>query len=257
MKKTNVILIILLSCLSINFYAQKKNPDTSHNFISFSNLLVQQSTLSIKKHSWILALAPLIMYHHRGIKEFIIDWPYISSLGFYLLLNYACDSILQYQQQESLLNIIALLKKITLYLVISHGIKNYMHHKKLSIKLFFNDEKFLDTITVHLPYSFNEVSLITLKSYQELKTFLESVNSSLHIESEEFIFLCYASSITIENLLYLTQKNPVLYDAIYNFEKNPQEYLEPLVTYLTSEITTNFINLEKLLSILNLQAYAT
>ena len=133
MKKINIILIAMLSCLSIDFYAQKKDPDTSHNFTSFSNLLVQQSTLSIKKHSWIIALAPLIMYNHRDIKEFVIDWPYVSSLGFYLLLNYACDSILQYQQQQSLLNMIALLKKITLYLVISHGIKNYMYHKILSL----------------------------------------------------------------------------------------------------------------------------
>ena len=86
---------------------------------------------------------------------------------------------------------------------------------------------------------------------------LESVNSSLHIESEEFVFLCYASSITIENLLYLTHKDPILYDAIYSFEQNPQEYLEPLVAYLTSEITTNFMNVEKLLSISNLQAHAT
>ncbi len=180
--------------------------------------------------------------------------PYISSLCFYLFLNYLCDAVLNYQQQQALLTIIALLKKTTLYLVISHGIKNHIQQKKLSTEPYYvDDQAFLNSITANLPYSFNEVTLITLKSYQELKSSLQALNVTLTIESEEFVFLCHASSINIHSLLYLVQNDPVLYAAIYRFQKDPQTQLKSLLEYLSLEITKTFIDLEQLLLTSNVQ----
>jgi hypothetical protein len=238
----------------MNSYAQKKDLDTSDNSTSSRNLLVQQSTLYLKKHAWFIALVPAIIYYHKDIASFMSHRPYISSLTFYLLLNYLCDAILNYQQQQSLLKIIALLKKTTLYLVLSHGIKNHIHQKKLSIEPHYEDDQaFLNSITANLPYSFNEVTLIALKSYQELKSSLQTLNIALNIESEEFVFLCHASSINVCTLLYLTQNNPTLYAEIYHFEKDPQMHLKPLLEHLRSEITKTFIDLEQLLLTLNVQ----
>jgi len=181
------------------------------------------------------------------------DSPYLSSFCFYLLLNYVCDSILNYQEQQSLLEIIALLKKTTLYLVICHGIKNYLQQKKLSNETSITEQEFLDNITENLPYSFQEITLIALKSYQELKSSLQTLNITLNIESEEFVFLCHASSVNIHSLLYLVQNDPVLYHAIYKFEKHPQTHLIPLIRHIKTEITKTFINLEKSLLSSNIQ----
>ena len=104
-----------------------------------------------------------------------------------------------------------------LYLVICHGIKNYINHTRQLQEQDFNEQAFFNTITENLPYSFNEITLIVLKSYQELKTNLQKINESINIESEEFVFLCHASSINIRSLLYLAQNDPILYQTFYPF----------------------------------------
>ncbi len=245
MRKINIILIILLSCLTINSYSQETEPHEYNNSTNSRSLFIQQSTLYIKKHTLLIALTPVIIYYYKDLAIFIGDHPYISSAGFYLLLNYFCDSVLNYQQQQSLFEIIVLLKKVTLYLVISHGIKNHMHQKKLSIDPYLDNQAFLNNFTENLPYSFDEVTLIALKAYQELKASLQSLNISMNIESEEFVFLCHASSINIRSLLYLVQNDPILYKAIYRFEKNPETHLAPLVEHLKLQITKTFIELEE------------
>ncbi|MDP3788634.1 MAG: hypothetical protein Q8Q60_04970 [Candidatus Chromulinivorax sp.] len=252
MKKINITLIILLSCLSIDFYAHNnEEPKTSHNFNSSSNLLVQESALYIKKNAWLIALIPVLAYYHKDITNFISHRPYISSLAFYILLHYVCDSILSYRQQKSILETINLLKKIALYLVVTHGLKNHLCHNMILIEQrFIDDQAFFSSVTTDLPYSFHEITLITLQSYCELKSSLQSLNAALPIESEEFVFLCYASSsITMQNLLYLAQNDPILYEKIYQFQKNPHIELAPFLEYLKSEITKNFIELEQFLAL--------
>ena len=257
MKKTNIILIILLSCFSVDSYAENKDPRVPYNSTSSINLLVQESASFIKKHAWIIALTPIAIYHHKDITRFITYRPYISSFALYLGLNYLCDSITDYEKQESLIKIIRLLKKTTLYLVICHGIKNYMHNKNLLIEPFVDEESFFNTITANLPYSFGEITLIILKSYQEIKLSLQSLNIKLTIESEEFVFLCYASSITMQTLFYLTQNNDELYQKISEFEKKPEIHCLSLVAYLTTEITQTFFELEQLLLDANVQSRRT
>ncbi len=252
MKTTSIILIILLSCLSLDAYAHDNDKSvTSHNFNSSNNLLVQQSALCIKKHAWIIALIPIIAYYHADIINFIARRPCISSLALYILVQYTCDSIVNYRQQKSILDMINLLKKIALYLVVTHGIKNHICQNMVLVEQrFIDDQAFFNSIIIDLPYSFDEITLITLQSYQELKSSLHSLNSALIIESEEFVFLCHASSsITIQNLLYLTQNDPVLYEKIYQFQKNPHMELVPLLKFLKNEVTKNFRNLEQLLSL--------
>ncbi len=254
MKKTNIILVILLSCFSGNSYAEDKGPDVLNNFTNSIHVAVQESVDFIKKHAWIIALTPITIYHHKDITDFIIYRPYISSFAFYLSLNYVCDSIVNYQKQQSLLRIIALIKKITLYLVMCHGVKNYIQDKKLSTEYFLDEESFFNTVTVNLPYSFNEITFIILKSYQELKLSVQYVNMKLIIESEEFVFLCHASSITMQTLFYLTQNDADLYKMMYQFEENPENNYKKFVEFLTVEITQTFFDLEKLLLDSNIQS---
>lgn len=252
MKKINITLIILLSCSNINSYAQNSPHHIDNNSTSYDGLFVQQSALYIKKHALLIAITHIMIYYHKNIATFISNRPYVSSAALYLFLNYLCDSISSYQQQKSLLDIINLLKKTTLYLVISHGIKNHIHQKKVSIYRDIDEKIFLNNITADLPYSFDEVTLFALKSYQELKAVFQSLNITLNIESEEFVFLCHSSSINIQSLLYLVQNDPILYKAIYRFEKNPETHLDQLLERLKSEITKNFIDLEKHLSASNI-----
>ncbi len=252
MKKINILLTILLSCPSIDFYAHDTNePTPTHNFTSSNNLLVQQSALCIKKHAWLIALIPAIAFYHEDIMDFVSHRPCISSLTLYMLLHYVCDSILSYRQQQSILNIINLIKKMALYLVVTHGIKNHINQNMVLIEQrFIDDQAFFNNITSDLPYSFHEITAITLQSYRELKSSLQSLNTALTIESEEFVFLCHASSsITIQNLLYLAQSDPDLEKKIYQFQKNPHVELAPVLEYLKREITKNFIELEQYLTL--------
>lgn len=255
MKKISITFIILLSCLPIDSCDQNKDLFVPPQSTSSESLLVEQFVHCIKKHALLISLTPIISYYHKDIIRCMSDRPYLSSICFYVLLNYVCDSLVNYRQQQSLLAVIALLKKTTLYLVISHGIKNHIHQKKLSIQPALDDESFFNNITKNLPYSFNEITLIALKSYPEFKSSFQSLNMMLNIESEEFVFLCHASSINIHSLLYLVQNDPVLYKAIYQFEKDPQNYLTPLLEHLTSEITKTFIDLEKHLLKLNIHPH--
>ncbi len=245
MKKTNIVLIFLLLFLNIDSYAEKTDTSTPNNSTSSINLLVQESISFIKKNAWIVALTPIAVYHHKDITDFITDHPYSSSFIFYIGLHYICDSIANYQEQQTLLEIIFSLKKTALYLIICHGLKNYIHNKNLSFHPFLNEHDFLNSITANLAYDFDELSVITLKSYQELKLFLQSLNMELTIESEEFVFLCHASSITLQSSLYLVQNDDNLYQKIYQFEKNPEVNCKPLMEYLTSEITQTFCKLEQ------------
>ncbi|MBV8661001.1 MAG: hypothetical protein JO129_02560 [Candidatus Dependentiae bacterium] len=255
MKKINILFIILLSCLPIDSCDQNKDHFVPIQSTSSESLLVEQFVHCIKKHAVPISLIPIISYYHQDIFQFMSHRPYLSSVCFYLCLNYACDSLISYRQQQSLLTAITLLKKISLYLVISHGIKNHIHQKKLSIEPAVDDQSFLNNITRNLPYSFDEITLIVIKSYPELKSHLQSLNMMLNIESEEFVFLCHASSIDLQSLLYLVQNDSILFQAIYQFEKNPQNHLGPLLEHLTAEITRSFVDLEKHLLKLNIHAH--
>lgn len=243
MNRINIALILLIACTHFNYCYTQQNLSENHCSNSYS-LMVQKSAFYIKKHAMFIALLPLIISNHSEIVQYIINQPYMSSLGFYCLLHYVCDSLLQYQEQKALIDLITLIKEISLYLVISYGIKNHMHQKNIYLESLFDDQIFLNNITNNLEYSFQEITTITLTSYQELKSMLQSLNSYIEIESEEFVFLCNASSIKIDNLLYLTQKDSVLYQKIYAFEKDPKNNAQ-LLEYLKSKITTAFMKLEK------------
>ena len=237
-------LIILLSCLHQYMHIHSINFNEYKLYIKSH---VQKPLEVIKKNSLYITAIPLLLYHHENITNFITYRPYISSFCFYFLLNYTCDSILDYQKQKEIYAIIYKLKKICLYLAIAHGIKNHIHQKNIFLHHNNNEQKFINAITETLPYSFEETTLMSIKLYQELKNYLQSLNTSLTIESEEFVFLCHASSIKIQTLLYLTQNSPDLHQALYKFEKNPDDNIDALTQYLKLEITQSLLDFEKYL----------
>ena len=245
MRKIDIIFIILCLFTSTNSYTKKDQSNHSFDFTTFQDLSVEESTLFIKQNALLIVTIPVLIFFHHEISKTMSEHPYISSICCYALINYICDAILDHQHQQSILHLIALIKKIALHLVISHGIKNYIHQKKQLLEPDIDEQNFFNTITANLPYSFNEITLITLKSYRELKTTLQQLNVSINVESEEFVFLCHASSINIHSLLYLTQNDPELHQMIYLFDKNPESEFKGLLQYLSSEITTDFLELEK------------
>ena len=245
MRKIDIIVIILCLFNSATFCAEKDQSSYLLNSISSKKISVEESVICIKENALFIVAIPTLLFFHKEILETMTERPYLSAICCYALINYLCDTILDHQHQQSLIDLIALIKKIALYLVISHGIKNHMHHKKQLHESDFDDQTFFNSITEKLPYTFNEVTLIVLKSYQELKSNLQQLNDSIQIESEEFVFLCHASSISLHTILYLTQNDPILYNMISLFEKNPESEFKSLLQYLTNEITINFLTLER------------
>lgn len=244
MKKINIILIILLSFCKIQSSTEHHICENKNTFV---NKVIQESIKSIKKHALYIALLPILFYYNKNIKDFIMHRPYISSIWFYILLNYTCDTILDYQEQEIICHLIAILKKISLYLIMMHGIKNYMNHNNVTNDLDFTDPIFFNEIFKNYPYSFNQTTSISLKLYQELKIYLQSLNESITIESEEFVFLYHASLIDLPIMLYLADLDQNLYSFINAFEQDPQNNTAPFMQYLKYQLNENFENFKKIL----------
>ncbi|MBP6869405.1 hypothetical protein KBC04_00765 [Candidatus Babeliales bacterium] len=253
MKKINIILIILLACFGVHTQTEQQNFYIKK---SSTNFQVQNTLELIKKYAIPIAVTPILFYYQQDIINSITYRPYLSSLCFYVLINYFCDSILHYQEQKALCHLISLLKKICFYLVLTHGIKNEIEQKHLLIDQDFTEEDFLQSITENLPYSFEQTTLISLKLYQELKICLQSYNESISIESEEFVFLCHARSINIEIMLYLTQNDPTLYQAITQFQATPKTHTQPLLEHLKFAITESFSELQENLLQSNIRSSA-
>jgi len=252
MKKTTFIMAIFFVSTSEHSYNYQDNANIYNKPTIHKNLFIEESALFFKKHALFIASIPLIVYYKNNIIDFTKSHPYITTACLYTALNYTCDTILDYTHQNSLLEIVRLLKRASLYLVISHGIHNYIDQINISLdQANIKNGDLLNAITQDLPYSFNDATLIVLKTYQELKSSLYSLNPSLTIESEEFVFLCHASSINMHTISYLVQNNVELYHMIMEFEKNPETVLMSLLEKLKTEITNDFTELEKRLLIYN------
>lgn len=244
MKTLSIMFVLLLSVFTTDCFISYKNISEQKITHQFQSIIQ-----SIKQQALPIAIIPILLYHHQDIINFITYRPYTSSLCFYVLLNYLCDALLRYQEQEELCSLIATLKKICFYLVIAHGIKNFLHQKNFphNAKISLEDQ-FLDTITQDIPYSFEQATFISLKLYQEMKNYLLSLNISLSVESEEFVFLCHASSIDIQTMLYLAQQDSIFYEAIYKFQEEPQTQIIPLTKQIQSNISQTFAELSIMLS---------
>lgn len=251
MKKITIVLISLSLLCNIYLYSQENQSSSYFDSTNFTDLSIEESVKFIKQNALLIATAPMLMYFNQSVLQTLSEHPYISSICFYVLINYICDAILDYQEQESLIYLILLLKKITLYLAVSHGIKNYMDHKKQAADLLLKEQLTFNSITKKWPYSFDKMTIIILESYKELKKNMYQLNKSMHIESEEFVFLHHAASITIDDLLYLSQDHEKLHTMISLFKENPELEIEQLLEYLTFQITLNFLALEQ--SILKFQ----
>jgi len=245
MKKIIIVLISLSLLCNIHICSQENQSDTYFDSTNFKHLSIEESTRFIKQNALLIAAVPTLMYFNQSVLQTLSEHPYISSICFYILINYICDAILDYQEQESLINLIILLKQITLHLAVSHGIKNYMDQKKQPTELLLKEQSTFNSITKKWPYSFNKMTVIILESYKDLKKNLHQLNKSMHIESEEFVYLQHSSSITIGDLLYLTQDNNNLHAMISRFEKNPELEIEELLEHVTFQITVNFLALEQ------------
>ena len=245
MKKITIVLISLSLFCNIHLYSQENQSNSYFDSTNFKDISIQESTNFIKQNALLIAAVPTLIYFNQSVLQTISEHPYISSICFYVLINYICDAILDYKEQESLIHLILLLKKITLYIAMSHGIKNYMNQKKQPAELLLKEQSFFNDITKKWPYSFDKMTIIILESYKELKKHLYRLNKSIHVESEEFVFLQHASSITIDDLSYLTQDNESLHAMICRFEKSPELEIEELLEHLTFQITLNFLALEQ------------
>lgn len=250
MKQTiNILLITSLWCITIYFYPNDIHQDQSHTKIK-----IEQSLYSLKKHAVYIAAIPILLYSHKDIINFITYRPYLSSFCFYFLINYYCDSLLSFQKQEDILALIYELKKIGLYLVIIYGIKNYIYQPYKKFNINYPESFFLENVLEDLPYSLDETTSNCLKFYYELKNYFYSLNNSLVIESEEFIFLSNPTTINLQTALYITQNHSDLHQKLQDFEKNSEIHINTLLNHIKLEVAQSFINLKKHLLKSNIQS---
>lgn len=242
MKKTGIKFFILLICFHTVGYAQENRTCQQSNCTRYYDLLVEQSADYIKKYGLFVALIPLLTYYHKDIALTAHNRPYLAACLLYCGMNYLSDTYRAYLDQQAILGLIGSLKKTTLHLIIAYGIINYIKNQPT---LKFNKEYEIDDLVQDLPYSFHEITLITIKAYQELKASLQLSNIHLPLECEEFVFLCHPSSIDLHCLLYLVQKNPTLYKSIYQIQNQDIDEIENIIAFLKEEIAATFLALEK------------
>ena len=110
MRKIDIILIILCLFTSTNSFTKEDQSNHSFDSTTFRNLTVEESTIFIKQHALFIVGIPLFVFFHDEIIKSMSEHPYVSSICCYALINYICDAILDHQHQQSLLNLIALIK---------------------------------------------------------------------------------------------------------------------------------------------------
>lgn len=224
----HILLIVFLSSTTLYFY--------SHD------IYTNQNDIKIKKEQY------------KDIINFITYRSYTSSFCFYFLINYCCDSFLTFQKQENIVTMIHTLKKIGLYLILLHSIKNYIYQlNKDRNTQHINENIFSKQISEILPYSLDETTLYTLKFYYELKNYLHSLNEYLIIKSEEFILLGNTTNINLQTALYITQNDASLHQKIKELQINQEINLVTVINSINREISQSFINLEKHVSNSNIQ----
>ncbi len=248
MKKLYLI-VMILSSSSFIISIDQDNITLSHdfNFNSSYNLLVEQSAVFIKNNAAIISAIPLTIYYHQDLLRTIQNHPYVSSYCLYMLLHYLCDCIIEYQQEQSLIKLTTCLKKTAVSLLVCHGLKNYIEQKNTSQEW---DKQSIDIykyVTKNTSFSFEQIEIILMKTYKELKQYFASLSYSIKIESEEFAFLCCRSSINLQTLYYITQNDLPLHQALYEFEHNQTYDLTILLNLLQHNITDNFMLIEQYL----------
>jgi len=244
MRKINISIIVLI--LFHNIFIQGQNNDLfeKEDLTPKKNAFIQRSAFFIKKYAPLLAACPTLIYFHQGIVASIQEKPYLTSICLYFIINYLCDTVLEYQEQDKLLELIKLLKEIFHYIVISIGVKNYIQHKNLFSEA-VNEQDFLNSITQNTHYSFDEIAGIAMKSYQKLKHSLESKNQFIKIESEDFVLLYNIESITIDSMLYISDHDPILHNLLSLFKEDPKLYSNQLMEYVKIKITQKFQTFEQ------------
>ncbi len=247
MKKIMYLYIILFLSSINSLYTNNKNINTHDNSNSSYSLLVEESAIITKKYAAFIAFLPFVIYYHNNIINFSSDHPFIAGFGLYFLINYICDCILEYQEQKPLFDCIPLIKKLALDLVICHGIHNYIHQKKIAIAYTNNDQIFFNNLTEDMHYSFDQVEFMTLHMYKQLKKRLHSFQHTIHIESQECLFLYHTSCIDMQTMLYVTEDDPELHTMIYDFEQNPIGQLIPLLKFIKQDLYNNFTQIQHLL----------
>ena len=251
MKKFILILLTVI-CFDLSYsYAKEKSIQTSNDFTSSCSLLVEQSATFIKKYAAMIALTPLMVYYHKNCIDFAYHHPFISTAALYCSIHYISDCILEYKKDKPLFECVPLIKKIALDLVICHGIQNSVQQKNIPATFTDTvpDQNFFDTMTQGMNYSFDQIELMTMRIYTKLRERLSSLHHPVHIESEEFVFLCHASSIDMQTMLYLTKDTDQdLYLMLSRFEQNPQQELLPLLKFLRQQLQNNFIDIQQRLA---------
>lgn len=247
MKKLYFIVIILSSSFITSIDQDKITTAHYVNFNSSYNLLVEQSAAFIKNNAGMIAAIPFSLYYHQDVLRTIQNHPYVSSYWLYLLLHYLCDCMIEYQQEQSFIHLTTCLKKTAVSLLVCHGLKNYIEQKNRSQEW---DKQSIDIykyVTKNTSFSFEQIEIILMKTYKELKQYFASLPYGIKIESEEFAFLCYGSSMNIQTLYYITQNDLPLHQALYEFEHNQAYDLITLLNILQNNITNNLMLIEQYL----------
>ena len=217
MNKTIKLLILLILCLSTSSAPcfHEKN-DAS---------LIQKTAFFIKNQSLSVSILLAMIYFHKDITNDIQNHPYVSIIAATLMTSHMCNVILNIQQQKSILKAIILVKKITFYLAVSIGIKNYFENYCEINNQQFNGDIFLDNIVEGSGYTFNEITELTINTYHEIQEMIENQNFLLHVCSEEYAYLCFAKHISLDNLHELAHKEKEIEASINLTIENPEKYI--------------------------------
>ncbi len=203
----------------------------------------------IKKYALPLSCLPVCLWCYDDIKTAALQHPYLSTILFYVTINFITDLLLEYEEEDSLLTLIIILKNIAKDLIVLQAAEKYFSRrtqktnvlKHIALKIKKNE--FL--------CNEQELARISFKLYQEIKAIIHQKNPSLIIESEEFIFLSQPSTITMDTALYITQNNYTLHQIVFNFYMNPTDHFVNLVDFLQEEIRSLFLSIEASLFIEN------
>lgn len=235
-------LLLLLTTFNCKSYDEKPIIPFVYNTIPVVQDLQLQKYISTCRLIMMPTILAISLYFNKlTLAESISKHPLVFLAISYLAGNYLIDSVSKYRQLNQTLQFFIFSQTMSRYMLCLLAVKNTMKHISEKQNLYFNEQEFTDLIIKNTGHSLEELELFTF----------ELLNSSIHAvqnlcidinttDMEEKIYYLFKEQMSLEQMLLLCQKYPVLYKELFEFYQTPDQKYHQTLQKLCFLIQTHF-----------------
>lgn len=226
MKLIKTLLIVALYFTTHNIITEHQAPliDSTHNALPLISDLKTAKTTSLCRLALLPSLLIIVAYMHQGtIARTIYNNPVSFLAMSYLLGNYLIDTVAKYQRINHTLRFLLLSHTMNRYMLCAFAIKNNFLQQHKSNCVQFNEQQFFEKIIVHTGYTIEELEIFTTELiHQSLSAIHDISLNKYQDQTNDHLYFLLKDKITIEQIMTTSKQDPILYQALLNYTKNPE-----------------------------------